>query len=111
MAEDAKGPSELQAAQQGLIEALSRIPMDPQQAAVGAYINSSLASARISAIAEFLTTTPESDLISPKDRLDALTVKNLTAMRDAIYAQINQASRLAVVKDVPSAVRKALNGH
>lgn len=81
--------TELEAAQQRLAEAVMSLPMNPQGAAISAYVSGTMTTARVSAIENLMVHGFPAKLTS-REAMDQAVVKELTDLAQKIEAQVLQ---------------------
>jgi hypothetical protein len=87
-----------------LRDAVLKVPMTPAQAGISAYLNSILASARLDALVEFLTSPPNATWTAAQ-AIDAGVIRALRAKAEVFEAQV---SRIQVASGaLPSIIAKA----
>lgn len=100
------GQDELELARQALANACLRQPMNPQTAGISAYVNSIMASARVTAICSFLL-EPRNETWSAAEALEAAMLKALREATAAIEEQTAKVSRIQVADTVPAGIIKS----
>lgn len=101
----------LEAAQQRLAHACTAMPMNPVGAAISAYVNSTLASARIDALCD-LWVNPPNGSYDRQEAMDAALVRHLNRRAEQLEAdavKARNALQVAQSADVGTAVRQTLS--
>jgi hypothetical protein len=99
---------DLEAAQARLARAATQMPMHPVAGAISAYVNSTLASARMDALTELWLTQPEGD---KQEALNAALIKHLNRRAEQLEGEATETKQrvaLAGTSDVNGAVRRIL---
>lgn len=102
------GADELELARQALANACLRQPMNPQTAGISAYVNSIMASARVTAICDFLL-EPRNETWTAAEALERHMLNALRNATTAIEEQTAKVSRIQVADTVPPALLKSAN--
>jgi hypothetical protein len=87
---DQDAEAELSAAQRRLLEAIKKQPLDPTGAAISAYANSVLQSARVDALAITLLEPQNGSWGSPKEAYESNLVAALNRLADALEANASR---------------------
>lgn len=79
-------PTPLQAAQERLAKACTAMPMNPAGAAISAYVNGTLASARIDALTDLFVNPPNASW-DRQEALDAALIRHLNRRAEQLEAE------------------------
>ena len=83
----------LQAAQKRLTQACLQQPLSPQGAAISAYINTTILSARVDALQE-LWLNPPNGTWTPEEALEAAITRRLLTKAEQLEAAVREAPRI-----------------